>query len=122
MSTRLSETIASLHETSSVELSNANIDAEGAAVLANALKVNTSVTTINLWNNAIGAEGAAALADALKVNMLVTTIKLGWNEIHAQGASTLADALKANTAVTDINSVTIESAPRVHWHLLTRCK
>jgi hypothetical protein len=43
MSTRLSETIASLHETQSVDLENANIDDEGASALADALKENTSV-------------------------------------------------------------------------------
>jgi hypothetical protein len=38
MSTRLSETIASLHEMRSVDLVIANIDAEGASALADALK------------------------------------------------------------------------------------
>jgi hypothetical protein len=43
MSTRLSETIASLHEMQSVDLEEARIDAEGAAALADALKENMSV-------------------------------------------------------------------------------
>jgi hypothetical protein len=37
MSTRLSETIASLHEIKSVDLEDANVDAEGAVALADAL-------------------------------------------------------------------------------------
>jgi hypothetical protein len=49
MSTRLSETIASLHETQSVDLMNPGVDAEGAVALADALKSNRSVTSINLF-------------------------------------------------------------------------
>jgi Ran GTPase-activating protein (RanGAP) involved in mRNA processing and transport len=68
MSTRLSETIASLHETRIDDLKRAGIDAEGVAALADALKVNTTVTMIDLRHNGIGVEGASALADALKIN------------------------------------------------------
>jgi hypothetical protein len=60
MSVDLSETIASLHETQSVDLAYHLIDAEGASALANALKVNTSVTDIHLADNGIGDEGASA--------------------------------------------------------------
>jgi hypothetical protein len=42
--------------------------------LADALKVNTSMTTINLQKNEVGDEGALALADALKVNTSLKTI------------------------------------------------
>jgi hypothetical protein len=68
MTTRLSEMIASLHEMCNVNLMNKDIDAEGTSALAEAFKVNTTVTTINLRYGRIGAEGVAALADALKVN------------------------------------------------------
>jgi hypothetical protein len=63
MSTRLSQTISSLHETRRVNLESASIDAEGASALANALKVTTSLTDINLCYNQIGAEGASSLAE-----------------------------------------------------------
>jgi hypothetical protein len=68
MSSRLLNTIASLHETRSVDLSRKSppyddpIGDEGALALAVALKGNASVTEINLWGNSIGAEGALALA------------------------------------------------------------
>jgi hypothetical protein len=55
--------------------------------LADALKVNKSVTKINLEDNEIGAEGAAALTDALKVNKSVTSINISCNRIGAEGAS-----------------------------------
>ena len=39
----------------------------GAAALAEELKVNCTLTTMNLYGNNIGHEGAAALTEALKV-------------------------------------------------------
>ena len=45
-----------------------SIGDEGAEYLAEALKVNNSVTEINLNHNSIGSEGAKHLAEALKVN------------------------------------------------------
>jgi hypothetical protein len=52
------------------------IGVEGASALADALKVNTSVNSINLGSNGIGDMGALALADALEVNMSVTGIDI----------------------------------------------
>jgi Ran GTPase-activating protein (RanGAP) involved in mRNA processing and transport len=79
------------------------IEDEAASLLAGALKVNTTVTSIFLNNNSIGAEGASALADALRVNVSVTRIDLDYNVIGAEGASALADALIVNTSVTTID-------------------
>jgi hypothetical protein len=70
--------------------------------LADALTVNTLVTTIWLNTNAIGDEGALAFADVIKVNTSVTTIWLHNNAIGDAGASALADALKVNTSVTSL--------------------
>ena len=49
-------------------MSNNNIGVEGAKAIAEALKVNKSITELYLWNNNIGDEGAKAIAEALKVN------------------------------------------------------
>jgi hypothetical protein len=112
MPTRLSAAIASLHETRNVDFShqyfsanekNEKINAKGAPALADALKVNTSVTTIDLWSNQIGNKNTATLADALKINKSVTAINLYYNGIGVEGASALADALKVNTSLTRIN-------------------
>lgn len=48
----------------------------GAAALAEALKVNTTVHTLALSDNVVGAAGAAALAEALKVNSTLHTLDL----------------------------------------------
>lgn len=62
--------------TSSIDLDWKGIDAEGAALLADALEGNSTVTSIDLrFNNRID-EGAAKLAAALKVNNTVTSIRI----------------------------------------------
>jgi hypothetical protein len=87
-----------------INLAANDIDTAGASALAEALKVNTSVTLIDLSDNEIGNEGTSAFPDALKVNSIVTAIDL-YNSpgIGAEGAAALAEALKVNTSVTAIN-------------------
>jgi hypothetical protein len=79
------------------------IGAEGAVALADALKVNSSVTSFNLGWNCIGAVGASALADALKVNASLKEIGLISNVIGAEGSLALADTLKVKTSVTSFD-------------------
>ncbi|KAL0242955.1 hypothetical protein GEMRC1_005518 [Eukaryota sp. GEM-RC1] len=87
----------------SIDLSANSIRAEGACALADALKVNASITSVYLCQNSIGAKGARALADALKVNASITSINLGHNSIGPEGAKALADALKVNASITSVN-------------------
>jgi len=58
-----------------------SIGAEGAAALAEAVKSNSTLTTLSLAHNSFGAEGAAALAEALRSNFTLTTLYLGSNHI-----------------------------------------
>ena len=60
-------------------------------------------TTINLWANYIGAAGAKYVAEALKVNTSLTEINLFNNNIGAEGAKYVAEALKVNTSLTKIH-------------------
>ena len=46
------------------------------ASLAEAMKVNTTLTQLDLSNNHIGAAGAASLAEAMKVNTTLTQLDL----------------------------------------------
>jgi hypothetical protein len=54
------------------------------------------LTTIELGWNSIGAEGAAALAEALKVNRSVTDFHLNCNSVGAEGAAALNEMWKVN--------------------------
>ena len=49
--------------------------------------VSAVLTELNLWNNQIGPSGASAIAEALKVNRVLTTVDLGANAIGANGPS-----------------------------------
>jgi Ran GTPase-activating protein (RanGAP) involved in mRNA processing and transport len=87
----------------SLDLWSNSIGAEGAIVLADALKENTGLQSLNLGSNSIGAEGAKALADALKVNTALQSLNLWSNSIGAEGTKALADALKVNTGLQSLN-------------------
>ena len=88
---------------STINLSCNKIGAEGAKYVAEALKVNTSLTKIYLAGNKIGDEGAKYVGEALKVNTSLTEIHLDGNNIGADGAKYVAEALKVNTSLTKIH-------------------
>ena len=72
-------------------LSRNNIDDVGAKLIADALKNNHSLNTLNLIGNNIGDVGAMAIADALKVNRNLTTLNLlANNNITARGKEYLS--------------------------------
>ncbi|RMX59386.1 hypothetical protein pdam_00016382 [Pocillopora damicornis] len=74
-----------------------------AAALAEGLKYNTSLTTLNLYGNKIGHDGAAALGECLKYNTSLTWLDLNTNEIGDDGAAALGEGLKYNTSLTTLN-------------------
>ena len=78
------------------------VGVEGAKVIGEALKVNTSLTTINLNGNKIGDEGGKAIGEALKVNTSLTEILLQRNNIGDEGAKAIGEALKVNTSLTEL--------------------
>eukprot|EP00019_Armaparvus_languidus_P001153 CAMPEP_0168591766 /NCGR_PEP_ID=MMETSP0420-20121227/7321_1 /TAXON_ID=498008 /ORGANISM="Pessonella sp." /LENGTH=76 /DNA_ID=CAMNT_0008627603 /DNA_START=431 /DNA_END=659 /DNA_ORIENTATION=+ len=57
-----------------VDLSEKRLSAPMIAELAEALKVNTTLTSIDLGYNKIGDAGAEQIAEALKVNKTLTSI------------------------------------------------
>ena len=75
---------------------------QGVTGLAEALKVNFTLIVLYLRDNAIGAQGATNLAEALKVNSTLTKLHLNDNDIGDQGATSLADALKVNPTLTEL--------------------
>mmetsp|Transcript_18795 Transcript_18795/g.38258 ORF Transcript_18795/g.38258 Transcript_18795/m.38258 type:complete len:267 (+) Transcript_18795:89-889(+) len=74
---------------------------EGAAAIAEALKVNCCgrhvLSLLSLNANAIGDEGAVALGDALRENAVLTNISLAGNAIGDRGAAAIAAGLKASS-------------------------
>ena len=79
------------------------IGVAGAISLARALRVNTSLSSLDLSRNSIGDEGASSLAEALKVNTSVSSLNLGNNSIGDEGANSLAQALRVNASLSSLN-------------------
>ena len=86
-----------------LRLSRNNLNAAGAAVLAEALKKNTTLTRLRLSRNNLNAPGGAALAEALKKNTTLSWLDLSNNNLNAAGGAALAEALKMNTTLTELN-------------------
>lgn len=72
------------------------------AIVCEALQTNTTLTSIDFFNSSpgFGADGAAHIAEMLKVNTTLTTLHVGYNDLRAAGAQHLADALMINTTLT----------------------
>ncbi|XP_011270743.1 hypothetical protein, variant [Capsaspora owczarzaki ATCC 30864] len=80
----------------SLDLSENQIGDAGAQAIAEALKVNKTLFWLNLIDNQIGDAGAQAIAEALKVNKMVKTLSLSENQIGDIGAQAIAEALMVN--------------------------
>ena len=68
--------------------------------IAETLRVNATLTSLNLSKNSIGDHGAKSLSEALKVNVSLNNLNLSVNSIGAAGAESVADALKRNATLT----------------------
>ena len=75
-------------------------DAAGVAALANALQVNTTLTQLYLSCGSLGEAGADALANAVLTNTTLTHLYLPSENLGAASAAALANALQTNTTLT----------------------
>ncbi|KAG0041438.1 hypothetical protein BGZ83_001798, partial [Gryganskiella cystojenkinii] len=74
-----------------------------AQALGEALKTNTTLTSLILRSNSIGSTGCQALGKALKTNTSMTFLDLQWNFIGDIGAQRLGEALKTNKTLRSLN-------------------
>ena len=86
----------------SLDLDSQLIIQSGIVLLAEAFKVNSTLSVLHLGHNGIGDQGAAVLAEALKENSTLTVLHLDGNDIGDQGATGLAEALKVNSSLTKL--------------------
>jgi len=87
----------------SCELASRLIGGKEFVILAEALKTNSTLTTLDLYGHSIRNARAKALAEALKTNSALTTLNLQENLIGSDGAKALAEALKTNSALTTLD-------------------
>ena len=86
-----------------LDLSDNRIGDDGATALGECLKYNKSLTTLDLSDNRIGDDGAAALGECLKYNKSLTTLDLSDNGIGDDGAAALGECLKYNKSLTTLD-------------------
>eukprot|EP00667_Euglena_gracilis_P034384 EG_transcript_59594 len=72
---------------------------EEAKVVAEALRHNATVHTVNLSCNNMGPEGTKAVAEALRHNATVHTVNLSCNNMGPEGTKAVAEALRHNATV-----------------------
>ncbi|XP_044170663.1 NLR family CARD domain-containing protein 3-like isoform X2 [Acropora millepora] len=88
---------------SSLDLRGNSIGDKGANSLAQALIVNTSLSSLGLYSNSIGDKGANSLAQALRVNTSLSSLGLYSNSIGDEGANSLAQVLRVNTSLSSLD-------------------
>ena len=92
IATSLKQFLSAPNNFTNLALIDQSLDYDACVELAEALKVNSTVTHIQLRNNQIGDKGLVALANGLKTN--ITMLTLNNNQIGNKGAISLAEALK----------------------------
>ncbi|CAF1479468.1 unnamed protein product [Didymodactylos carnosus] len=79
-----------------------NISDQGAMAIAEALKINETLTKLWAYKNNISDQGAMAIAEALKINETLTKLWAYKNNISDQGTMAIAEALKINKTLTQL--------------------
>lgn len=91
-------------KTRSVSLESCQLTDEQVCVLAEGLKQNSHLVSLNLNANVeIGNAAAKAIADALRQHPKLSTLHLDANQIGDEGAQSLADAIRSNRCLTILN-------------------
>lgn len=89
----------------SLDLSmNYRMSAAGFYPLAEVLRTNAVITHLDLSGiHKFGAEGARTLSRALAVSESLTNVRLVWNNLGQEGACSLADALRTNKSIKSLS-------------------
>ena len=85
-------------------LNNNRINSSETIAIAKALERNSTLTTLNFSYNDLGYHGARAIAETVKINKTLTLLDLRGCNIGADGAKTIAEALETNTTIQIITS------------------
>lgn len=86
-----------------LNLASCGLTHEGIKVLCNYMKTNTTITDLLVWGNAIGDEGARHIADMLRVNKTLQSLNLSnYTSIGPEGLRHLAEGLAANDTLNSL--------------------
>jgi NLR family CARD domain-containing protein 3 len=83
-----------------IQFVNNEIGPDGAMIIAEGLKMNTTLTTLEIIDDDIAAFGARALAEVLQQNQVLSSLTLQNNSITCgSGIDCISDALRMNTTL-----------------------
>lgn len=83
----------------SINFSQNNIASEGAKLLGEALRTNSSIEFLDLSQNKLGVYGAHLIADSLKKNKVIKGLNLFKNNIDVDGARAVRDLIMVNESL-----------------------
>jgi len=86
-----------------LRLNSCGLGEGGGRALAEALRLNTTVTSLNLGWNRLREIGGRALAEALRLSCTLASLDLSDNGLGEGGGRALAEALRFNTPLTSLN-------------------
>lgn len=78
-------------------------DVELVRILAQDLKTNNTLLTLDLYGNMLGDDGVALIVEALKSNSVLTTLCLGGNPIGIAGVHAIAGLVTTNETLMDLD-------------------
>ncbi len=94
------ETSLKNHDNHTLTVNNCFLDSDSLRALAEALKADTFIDTLELVNNVNhGDECAILIADVIKANKKITTVKYSGNGCTSAAARTFAGLLRENTTL-----------------------
>lgn len=98
----IAELIKTNKTITSLNLGLNNFSNIGIAIIAEALKDNITLTELNIGWNGIGEDGARAVGESLKHNTGLKTLHIDRNPLGDKGAEALSMGLKENSTLTDL--------------------
>lgn len=87
------ETLNNYPHYKSIAFWRANLGDDGCQMLANWIKPNNLLKSVELMDNRISTRGCTALARALQHNECLTTLVLDYNDIGDEGAQAIASGV-----------------------------
>eukprot|EP00808_Paulinella_micropora_P020612 g55448.t1 len=93
-----------------LSFSRKSLGDSAACAVAEGLKVNKTLTSLDLENNEIGDAGAQEMGEALRVNTCLATLILYGNDIGDAGATAIAKALQG----TNLQELVLQSSKIAH--------
>lgn len=102
---QLAELVLNTQRLRTLTLNRCGIRTLGGCDLADALKVNRSLTEVHLEGNELDDQVAFHLASALRVNTALVALYIGDNHINDGGLYDIAQALRENSALRTLDLV-----------------